>query len=200
MTKLTWPAPERNKQPILDVLERVLPVKGSLLELASGTGQHAAHFAQRMPGWTFQPTDVDPANIASIREWARDVALPNLREPLHLNVCDEVWEVEPVDAIFNANLIHIAPWEVTLGLLSGAGRYLLQNGTLALYGPFRISNRHTAPSNEAFDQDLRRRDPRFGVRDLEAVVGLAREYGLTLRDCFEMPANNQLLVFDRRAA
>ena len=199
MTKLTWPAAERNKQPILAVLERVLPETGTLLELASGTGQHAAYFAQRLPRWTFQPSDLDPANLASIREWARDVALSNLREPLYVNARDDDWHVAPVEAIYNANLIHIAPWEVALGLLRGAARHLLPSGLLVMYGPFRIAGQPTAPSNESFDQDLKQRDPRFGVRDLEAVTALALEHGLALRERVEMPANNQLLVFDKRS-
>jgi SAM-dependent methyltransferase len=197
VTKLTWPAPERNKQPILSVLRRVLPERGTLLELASGTGQHASYFAQQLPDWTLQPSDLEAANLASISAWVRDIALPNLREPLHLDVCSDAWGVSPVDAVYNANLIHIAPWEAAVGLLRGAARHLLPHGVLVLYGPYRIAGQHTAPSNQSFDEDLRRRDPRFGVRDLEAVVGLAAQHGLELRERVEMPANNQTLVLVR---
>ena len=197
MTKLTWPAPERNKQPILSVLRRVLPERGTLLELASGTGQHASYFAQQLPDWTLQPSDLEATNLASISAWVRDSALPNLREPLRLDVCNDAWGVSPVDAIYNANLIHIAPWETAVGLLRGAARQLLPHGVLVLYGPYRIAGQHTAPSNQSFDEDLRRRDPRFGVRDLEAVVGLAAQHGLELRERVEMPANNQTLVLLR---
>jgi SAM-dependent methyltransferase len=187
VTKLTWPAPERNKQPILSVLQRVLPERGTLLELASGTGQHASYFAQHMPGWTLQPSDLEAANLASISAWVRESALPNLLEPLS------------IDAIYNANLIHIAPWEAAMGLMRGAARHLLPHGVVVLYGPYRIAGQHTAPSNASFDDDLKRRDPRFGVRDLEAVVDLAAQNGLELRERVEMPANNQTLVLSRRA-
>jgi SAM-dependent methyltransferase len=198
VTKLTWPAPERNKQPILNVLQRVLPGAGTLLELASGTGQHASYFAQQLPNWTFQPSDIEAANLASIGAWVRESALPNLREPLRIDVCSDDWAIPPVDAIYNANLIHIAPWEAAVGLLRGAARHLLPHGVLVLYGPYRIAGQHTAPSNQSFDEDLKRRDPRFGVRDLEAVVSLAAQHGFELRERVEMPANNQTLVLDRK--
>jgi hypothetical protein len=198
MTKLTWPAPERNKQPILDVLSRVLPSDGTLLELASGTGQHAVHFARHLPSWTIQPSDVEPENLASIQAWVAEAKLPNLRQPLRIDVVDEDWQIPPVTAIFNANLIHIAPWQATIGLVRGAARQLAPGGTLVVYGPFRIGDQHTAPSNESFDASLRERDTRFGVRDLEAVLALAEESGLNLQERIEMPANNQTLVLVRR--
>ena len=198
MTKLTWPAPERNKQPILSVLRRVLPGGGTLLELASGTGQHASYFAQQLPNWTFQPSDLEDANLASISAWVRDSALPNLLEPLRIDVCDDDWAVPSVDAMYSANLIHIAPWEAAVGLVRGAARHLLPHGVLVLYGPYRIAGQHTAPSNQSFDEDLKRRDPRFGVRDLEAVVSLAAQHRLELRERVEMPANNQTVVLGRK--
>jgi hypothetical protein len=199
VTKLTWPAAERNKQPILSVLERVLPRAGTLLEVASGTGQHATHFAAHLPTWTIQPSDVDEANLSSIRAWAAEAALPNLQAPLSIDVCADDWHVAPVDALYNANMIHIAPWEVALGLLRGAARHVRRSGVLVMYGPFRIGGAHTAPSNQAFDQDLKQRDPRFGVRDLEAVVSAAEGCGFSLQERAEMPANNQLLVFKASA-
>jgi SAM-dependent methyltransferase len=198
VTKLTWGAPERNKQPILDVLKRVLPETGTLLEIASGTGQHAVHFAQHLPRWTIQPSDVDPANLASIRAWRLETALTNLREPLELDVTSDDWQVAPVPAIFNANLIHIAPWNAALGLLRGAARHLLPGGQLIVYGPFRIGGAHTAPSNQAFDESLRARNPEFGVRNLEEVRAVAEENRLAFAERVEMPANNQTLVFTRR--
>lgn len=198
-TKLSWPAPERNKQPILQVLKRVLPSSGTLLEVASGTGQHAVYFAQNLPTLTYQPSDVEPANLASIATWVAEAALANLRSPIRLDVCEPVWPSAVVDAIYNANLVHISPWECTVGLLRGASRYLSATGVLVLYGPYRIGGVHTAPSNESFDADLRARDARFGVRDLEAVTALAAEQGLTLHERVEMPANNQSLVFRRTA-
>lgn len=195
--KLSWPAPERNKQPILEVLSRVLPRSGTLLELASGTGQHAVYFAEHLPGLVYQPSDLEPANLRSIKAWVEESQLPNLRAPLRLDVAKTPWPVEEVDAIYNANLIHIAPWECAVGLMQGAARHLSAEGVLVLYGPYRIGGVHTAPSNERFDEDLRQRDARFGVRDLEAVVELAAPYGLSLIERVEMPANNQTLIFRR---
>jgi Protein of unknown function (DUF938) len=199
MLKLTWPAPERNKQPILEVLRRVLPASGSLLEVSSGTGQHVEYFAQQLQDWRFQPSELDAESFASIAARVEDARLPNLRAPVRIDVCDEDWKIEPVDAIFNANLIHIAPWEAAIGLVRGAARYLRAGGSLIVYGPFRIQGQHTAQSNQAFDADLKRRDARFGVRELEAFVDLATPLGLTLRERVEMPANNQTLLFARRA-
>jgi SAM-dependent methyltransferase len=128
----------------------------------------------------------------------RESALPNLLEPLRIDVCSDDWAVPRFDAIYNANLIHIAPWEAAIGLLRGAARQLLPHGVLVLYGPYRIAGQHTAPSNQSFDEDLKRRDPRFGVRDLEAVVSLAAQHRLELRERVEMPANNQTLVLGRK--
>lgn len=192
--KQCWPAPERNKDPILAVLARVLPARGELLEIASGSGQHAAHFAAHLPALTFRPSDVDPENLASIRAWVRDAGLPNLREPLALDVLADDWGVGRVDAVFNANMIHIAPWECGLALLRGAARHLRPGGVLVMYGPFRIGGAHTAPSNETFDAGLRARDPRWGVRDLEEVVSEAERAGLAFEERVPMPANNQALV------
>jgi SAM-dependent methyltransferase len=198
MIKLTWPAPERNKQPILDVLSRVLPPAGTLLELASGTGQHAAYFARHLPSWTIQPSDVEPENLASIRAWVSEADLPNLRQPVRIDVLDDDWQLPTMDAVYSANLIHIAPWQATVGLVRGAARQLAPVGKLVIYGPFRIGGQHTAPSNESFDASLRERDARFGVRDLEAVLALAAESDLHLLERIEMPANNQTLVLARR--
>lgn len=197
MTKLSWGAPERNKQPILEVLQRALPASGTLLEIASGTGQHAVHFARHLAGWTIQPTDCEPENLDSITAWVRDSALPNLREPVRLDVTETDWRVEAPTAIFNANMIHIAPWETATGLVRGAQRLLPPGGLLVVYGPFRIDGQHTAASNQAFDESLRERDARYGVRDLEALVALAESAGLSLRERVPMPANNQTLIFTR---
>jgi hypothetical protein len=196
MSKTSWPAPERNKGPILEVLRRVLPRSGTVLEIASGTGQHAEYFARELPALTFLPSDVDPENLASIREWVRDAALPNLKEPLELDVTSESWKVGEVDAVFNANMIHIAPWDCAVGLFAGIRRETTAR-VVVLYGPFRIGGVHTAPSNEAFDANLRQRNPTFGVRDLEAVTELAEQAGLRLAERVPMPANNQTLVFVR---
>jgi hypothetical protein len=195
MTKLSWPAPERNKVPILAVLARILPATGRVLELASGSGQHVVHFATHLPALTFLPSDIDPGNLESIRAWVRDAGLPNLQEPALLDVCSQDWEIGRVEAIFNANLLHISPWQCAVALFEGASRHLAASGVLVLYGPYRVGGQHTAPSNAAFDADLRRRDPLWGVRDVEAVVELAEHAGLALDERIEMPANNQMLVF-----
>ncbi len=195
--KLCWSAPERNKGPILEVLERVLPKQGTVLEIASGTGQHVIHFAQHLPALTFIPSDIDESNLESIRAWLAEAGLPNVLPPLRLDVTSEDWAAGEVNAIVNANMIHISPWECTEGLLAGAERYLSARGVLALYGPFRINGEHTAPSNAEFDADLKRRDARWGVREFEIVVALAHEHGLHFAERVAMPANNQTLVFRR---
>lgn len=193
-----WPAPERNKVPILEVLQRVLPAAGgTLLELSSGSGQHAAFFAGALPSWTWQPSDVDPQNLASIAAHREQVGLSNLLPPRPLDVRQTDWETPALDAVFNANMIHIAPWACCEGLLQGAGRHLRAGGVLVLYGPFRVGGEHTADSNRRFDADLRAQDPSWGVRDLEAVSELAGTHGLVLRERVPMPANNLCLVFDR---
>ena len=194
VSKLTWPAAERNKQPILKELQRLLPPRGTLLELASGTGQHACYFAEHLAQWTIQPSDVDAVNLASIDAWRSEAGLSNLRSPLCIDVCSDDWGIAPVEAIYNANMVHIAPWDVALGLLRGAARHLQPGGTLVVYGPFRLGGEHTAPSNQAFDDSLKAKDSRFGVRDLEAVLDVAKEQGFRLRERVEMPANNQLLA------
>jgi SAM-dependent methyltransferase len=167
-----------------------------LLEIASGTGQHAAHFARHLPGLVVQPSDIEPANLESIRAWVREAALPNLREPLFLDVCAD-WSIERAEAVFNANMIHIAPWECALALFDGVGRVLAPGGVFVLYGPFRIHGAHTAPSNESFDRELESRDPRWGVRDIDDVLPLAEKAALRFLERVEMPANNQCLVFAR---
>jgi SAM-dependent methyltransferase len=197
--QLHWPAPERNKVPILAVLERVLPREGLLLEVSSGSGQHAVHFARALPAWTWLPSDIDPRNLASIAAYVAEAELPNLMQPRNLDVCTEDWQLGELDALFNANMIHIAPWACCEGLLRGAGRYLRAGGVLVMYGPFRIGGAHTAESNREFDLDLRRRNPSWGVRDLESVATLAQAAGLSLRETVAMPANNLCLVFERDA-
>lgn len=195
--QLCWPAPERNKVPILEVLTRTLPSAGRLLEVASGSGQHAAYFSAALPAWTWLPSDVDPRNLASIAAYVEAAQLPNLLPPRALDVCSQDWQVGTLDAVFNANMIHISPWACCEGLFRGAGEHLRAGGRLVLYGPFRIGGEHTAESNCEFDADLRRRDARWGVRDLEAVVELAHSFGLEQRETVAMPANNQTIVFER---
>jgi SAM-dependent methyltransferase len=191
----TWGAPERNKGPILDVLQRTLPERGLLLEIASGTGQHVAHFAAALPSLRFQPSERDAAMHASIAAWT--AALDNVLPPIALDVTAPEWPLPTVDAIFNANMIHIAPFVVCEALMRGAGEHLAPDGTLVMYGPYRIDGRHTSESNAAFDASLRERDPEWGVRDLEIVCELAGSHGLSLQERVAMPANNQTLIFRR---
>ncbi|WP_082728057.1 DUF938 domain-containing protein [Burkholderia mayonis] len=193
------PATERNREPILDVLKRVLPARGIVLEIASGTGQHAVHFAAALPDLVWQPTDTEAAARASIAAWAADAALPNLRAPLALDVCVEPWPLAAADAIVCINMIHIAPWAAACALFDGAARVLPDGGVLYLYGPYRRGGAHTAESNAQFDAQLRSRDPAWGVRDLEAVAELGRAAGLALDEIVEMPANNLSVVFRKRA-
>ena len=190
------PAAERNRGPIASVLGRVLPKEGTVLEIASGTGQHAAHFAAAFPSLTWQPTELEEESFGSIAAWTE--GLPNVRPPLRIDASADAWPVATVEAVFNANLIHISPWETGRGLIRGAARHLSAAGVLVLYGPYRIGGAHTAPSNAAFDADLRARDPSWGVRDLEAVEDEAGANGLILAERVPMPANNQTVVFRRR--
>ncbi len=190
-------ATARNREPILEVLRRVLPASGTVLEIASGTGEHAVHFARALPAIEWQPSDADDAALASIAAWREHESLPNLRAPVRIDVTAEAWPVDVVDAVFCANMIHIAPWECCVGLARGVGRCLRSGGVLVLYGPFRVDGEHTAPSNERFDADLRARDPSWGVRDVADVVAQAQANGLHLRERIAMPANNFVLLFDR---
>ncbi|MBY0274942.1 DUF938 domain-containing protein [Candidatus Binatia bacterium] len=191
------PAAERNREPILGVLRRVLPARGTALEIASGTGQHVARFAAALPGLVFQPSDRDDQDFASITAWCADARVDNVRPPIVLDVTSDPWPaaVGTVDAIFDANMLHIAPWEACLGLMRGAGAHLAAGGVLVTYGPYKVGGVHTAPSNEAFDLDLRARDARWGVRDLDDVARVAAEHGLVLEERVAMPANNFVIVF-----
>jgi SAM-dependent methyltransferase len=194
---LESPAAERNKQPILDVLAPRLPARGTVLEIASGTAQHAVHFARALPALTWQPTDSDADLRAAAAARIAAASLANVLPPLPLDVCDSVWPVTAVDAVVCINMIHIAPWAATEGLLRGAARVLRVGSPLFLYGPYRLEGRHTAPSNEAFDVALRARDPSWGVRDLGDVAGCGREHGFELSETLAMPANNLTVVLVR---
>jgi cyclopropane fatty-acyl-phospholipid synthase-like methyltransferase len=192
---LTAPAAERNKGPILAVLKRVLQASGLVLEIASGTGQHVVHFAQSMPHLTWQPSDPDPELRTSIRAWIAQTGLSNVRAPLELDVQNQPWPIVAANAVVCINMIHIAPWSAATALMAGAARLLPTTGVLVLYGPYRREERHTAPSNEAFDRQLRASNPDWGVRDLEAVTEAAASHGLALQDVTTMPANNLCVVF-----
>jgi hypothetical protein len=191
------PAAERNRAPILAELLRLLPARGVALEIASGTGQHAAHFAAALPGWQWQPSDGDASSLASIAAWCEGLA--NVRPPLLLDVLAAAWPGVPatVDAMFCANMIHISPWASTPALMQGAARHLPATGVLILYGPYIVDGEPTVASNLAFDADLRMRNPAWGLRRLADVEQQAIAHGLHLRDRVPMPANNALLVFDR---
>jgi SAM-dependent methyltransferase len=187
------PATARNRDPILSVLRGVLPARGLVLEVASGTGEHCAHFAAALPGLDWQPTDPEAENRASIDAWCR--GLPNVRPAVALDAAAEAWPVPQADAVLCINMIHIAPWKATLGLLRGASRVLGEGGVLVLYGPYRRDGVPTAPSNEEFDASLRARDPRWGLRRLEEVAAEATRHGFGPPEVTEMPANNLTVLF-----
>lgn len=201
MQALHSTAAERNKEVIFDALQRVLPAQGSALEIASGTGQHAAYFAMHMPGWIWQPSDVEAANLESVNVRVNAAGLTNLLPAIKLNVLTADWQLpdrmQAVDAIFCANMLHIAPWACCSGLMQGAARYLAPQGRLVTYGPYFESDVATADSNLAFDTDLRARNPDWGLRELDAVQQTARQAGLGLIERISMPANNLMLVFAR---
>lgn len=197
---MRWSAPatERNRGPILEVLRRVLPAAGLVLEIAAGTGEHAVHFARALPELTWQPTDAGSLeSIAAWREWAQ---LPNLAEPVWLNVTQRPWPVSRADALFCANMLHIAPWGATEGLFRGARDVLPVSAPLVLYGPFLRDDVATADSNLAFDARLRARDPQWGIRHLAEVERVAAGHGFELDSLTEMPANNLTVAFRRRSS
>ena len=169
-----------------------------MLELASGTGEHAVHFARALPHITWQPSDPDPAALASIAAWRAAEALPNLLAPVAIDAASPGWPVDRADAVVCINMIHISPWAATQGLMAGAGRLLGAGDPLVLYGPYRRDGHPLEPSNLAFDEDLRRRDPRWGLRRLEDVAACAEGQGLHLDRVAEMPANNLTVVFRKR--
>lgn len=189
------PATERNRQPILDVLRRILPATGRALEMGSGTGEHAVFFASELPGWTWMPSEGDAAMLSSIQAWINHTRVGNVEPPRCIDVQAAEWGVPKVDAIVCCNVIHYSPWATTPALLDGAARLLRPGGVLYLYGPYRRNGAHTAPSNEAFEQWLKQRDPEFGVRDLEAVQAEAAQRGLISGPVIEMPANNLSVIF-----
>jgi SAM-dependent methyltransferase len=196
---LTYPAPERNKDPILDVLARVLPVSGRVLEIASGTGQHVVHFAQGLPRLLWQPSDYEAPHRAAIAQRIAAAARTNIQPPLELDVLERPWRVGEVDAVVCINMIHIAPWSAGVALIEESARLLPEGGVLFLYGPYRRSRVPTAPSNEAFDVSLRERNPEWGLRQLETVTDLCLRNGLEPQEIVEMPANNLSVVFRRGA-
>lgn len=191
------PATLRNREPLARALAQILPQSGLVLEIASGTGEHAVFFAGQFPDLQWQPTDVSDAAMASIAAWRREARPSNLLAPLRLDLADPDWPVDRADAIFCANMTHIAPWEATRGLLAGAGRVLTPGAILAIYGPFIEPGVATAASNLAFDADLKARDERWGLRDTRDLDRLAARNELVAERRIAMPANNILLVYRR---
>jgi len=190
------PVVQRNRDPILEVLRRVLPARGAVLEVASGTGEHAVYFAAALPELRWQPTDPDPRSRWSIASWTEHTGAPNVAPPLALDT-RAAWPVDAADAVVAINMVHISPWPATLALLDGAARVLPPGGPLVLYGPYRVDGAHTSPGNTAFDAALRERDPEWGIRDVADVAAAAAAVGLPLVERVPMPANNQSLVFRR---
>jgi hypothetical protein len=188
------PAADRNKGPILEVLREVLPPDGMVLEIASGSGQHAAFLASALPQYEWQPTEADSQTFESIIEYVRDADLSNLRPPLLLDTRSEVWPIEHASAVLCINMIHIAPWSACVGLLRGSAHILPSGGPLILYGPFCIHGDYTAPSNVEFDRALHAQNDEWGVRELDDVAGAAREFGLKLDRIVPRPANNHVIV------
>jgi SAM-dependent methyltransferase len=192
------PAAARNREPILEVLRDRLPRPAHVLEIASGTGEHAVWFSGALPDLTWQPTDLDPDALSSIAAWRDKAGPPNLLPPLRLDAAADTWPVAQSDAVIAINLVHIAPWIVTQGLIAGAARVLTRGGLLFLYGPFREGGVHTGAGNAAFDAALRARDPSWGIRDLDEITVLANQHGLMGPERIAMPANNLSVVFHRR--
>lgn len=208
MTALpTSPAADRNKQAILETLQRVLPERGMALEIASGTGQHATWFARGLPGWQWQPTDLQASAMATIAAWTEQSGVRNVLPPMRLDVTSGQWPEEAdlfgeafgetFDAVYCANLLHIAPWTACTGLMQGAARVLAPGGVLITYGPYLEHDVPTSPGNLAFDESLRNTHPEWGIRALSAVIAEGQRAGLHLRERHPMPANNLLLVWAR---
>jgi hypothetical protein len=188
------PAALRNRGPIAEVLREWLPENGLVLEVASGTGEHAVYFAERFPNLEWQPSDLHPDALTSIASWRAAAHLPNMREPIVIDASASKWPIDRADAVLNINMVHISPWSAALGLLDGAARVLAAGAPLILYGPWLKDDIATAPSNLAFDQDLRSRDPAWGLRRVEDFAAAAAERGLRLEQTRTMPANNLMLL------
>lgn len=195
--RITAPAVARNKEPILEALRGVLPESGTILEIASGSGEHVIHFAAHFPALTFQPTDPDDRAVNSIEAWVKDSALENIQPPLRFDVMQAKWPFKKLDGLICINMIHISPWRATEALMRGASASLRSGAPLYLYGPYRRRGVPTAPGNEAFDTSLRSRNIEWGLRNLEIVAVLAQSVGFSKPTVTEMPANNLSVVFRR---
>jgi Protein of unknown function (DUF938) len=192
------PAATRNRQPIAEVLERWLPPSGLVLEIASGTGEHAVHFADRFPALEWQPSDIHADALSSIGAWREAAGLSNIREPLMIDAAAPDWPIDRADAVLSINMVHISPWESALGLLDGAERLLGPGAPLILYGPWLSDDAPTAPTNLEFDADLKRRNSEWGLRRVEDFAAAARQRGFGLAETRLMPANNMMLRLKRR--
>jgi len=202
--RLDYPATGRNRDAILEVLKRVLPTTGTVLEIASGSGQHITHFAKNLPNLSWQPSDPDDNVFPSIQAWAdhEDVA-DRVNPPLNIDTRADIWPVGriiDITAVLSANMIHIAPWEACLGLIKNSARLLNEDGIFYLYGPFKVGGRHTAPTNEDFDRSLKARNSQWGIRNLDDVAAIALDHGFQLAETVRMPANNLSVIFKRKAA
>ena len=197
--KRSAPAALRNREPIAAELREWLPSSGLVLEIASGTGEHAAYFAKAFPNLAWQPSDVDPFALASIAAWGEDSELPNLHRPVVLDAALADWPADAADAVISINMVHISPWASALGLVAGAAGILPPDGALILYGPWLKDDIATAPSNREFDGDLKRRNPEWGLRRVEDFAAAAGARGLSLEDVRTMPANNLMLLFRKGA-
>jgi hypothetical protein len=191
------PAASRNREPIAAVLREWLPQSGLVLEIASGTGEHAVFFGERFPQLEWQPSDVHPAALSSIESWREEAQLPNVHRPLVLDAASPNWPITHADAVLSINMVHISPWASAVGLLDGASRLLRRRAPLILYGPWLKDDIDTAPSNLDFDADLKRRDPEWGLRRVEDFVAAAEPRGLSLEETRVMPANNLMLLLRR---
>jgi hypothetical protein len=203
-TKQYAPATQRNREVILEVLLEVLPAKGTILEIASGTGEHAVFFAPRLKPRRWLPSDPSPLARDSVAAWMEDAGCDNLDSPIEIDASMPIWVVEttakpqtPITAMVNINMIHISPWLSCLGLMAGANRILTAGGILYMYGPYKINGQHTAPSNEAFDASLRSQNPEWGIRDLDQVIAAAKAENLNFLKTVQMPANNLSVIFEK---
>ena len=196
--RLSSPAALRNRGPIADLLRPLLPESGTVLELASGSGEHVIHFASLFPQLVWQPSDPSPEARASIEQWVESESLTNVLPPLDIDASSETWPLKRADAMIAINMVHISPWPATQGLLAGAGRLLPAGAPLILYGPYRREGQPLVPSNVEFDASLRARNPAWGIRLLEDVASLAEQSGLSLTSATELPANNLGVVFTRQ--
>ncbi|SOE08798.1 uncharacterized protein DUF938 [Hoeflea halophila] len=196
--RFSSPSALRNREPIADLLAHVLPANGTVLEIASGSGEHVIHFARRFPNLKWQPSDPAPDARASVDAWVTAEKLSNVLRPLDLDATSETWPISQADAMIAINMIHISPWPATRGLLRHAGQLLPGGGSLVLYGPYRREGQPLVASNAEFDASLRARNPEWGIRQLEEIASLANQSGLSLTSVTELPANNLGVVFTRQ--